>query len=59
MLFIASGFQTDALVSDYSSKANPSTGQKACWAAPPVEASSWRSKVYTQVLSAAKPARRR
>ena len=36
-LFTVSGCQTDALVSDYSSKDKSSTGQKARWAAPPVE----------------------
>lgn len=36
-LSIASGSQTDALVSDYSSKDKPSTGQKALWLAPPIE----------------------
>ncbi len=36
-LFTVSGCQTDALVSDYSSKDSPSIGQEARWAAPPVE----------------------
>jgi len=36
-LFTASGSQTDALVSGYSSKDGPSTGQKAHWVAPPLE----------------------
>src|SRR5258708_38693133 len=40
-LFTVSGCQTDALVSDYSSKDKSSTGQKARWAAPPVE---WRGR---------------
>jgi diketogulonate reductase-like aldo/keto reductase len=35
--FIASGCQTDALVSDYNSKDRPSTGQKPSWLAPPLE----------------------
>jgi len=36
-LSIASGSQTDALLSDCSSKGRPSTGQKPSWLAPPVE----------------------
>src|SRR6266849_8239725 len=44
-LSIASGSQTDALVSDCSSKANPSTGQEACCIAPPVEVSSLRRSI--------------
>jgi hypothetical protein len=36
-LSIASGSQTDVLVSDYSSKDKRSTRQKARWFAPPIE----------------------
>jgi hypothetical protein len=36
-LSIASGSQTDALLSDYSSKELPSVGQKTRWPAPPIK----------------------
>ena|ERR1700674_300968 len=42
-LFTVSGCQTDALVSDYSSKNKSSTGQNARWQAPAVEWSARRS----------------
>jgi hypothetical protein len=37
VLFTVSGYQMDALVSDYSSKGKSSTGQKARWQAAPIE----------------------
>lgn len=36
-LFTVSGFQTDALVSDYNSKNRPSVAQEARWLVPAVE----------------------
>jgi len=36
-LFTVSGYPMEALVSDYSSKDKPSTGQKARWQAAPME----------------------
>ena len=42
-LFTVSGCQTDALVSDYSSKNKSSTGQNARWQAPAVEWPARRS----------------
>jgi hypothetical protein len=42
-LSIVSGSQTDALVSDYSSKSKSSTGQKARWQAPAAEWPARRS----------------
>jgi len=40
-LFTVNGYPMGALESDYGSKDNPSTGQKARWAAPPLERSAW------------------
>ncbi len=42
-LFTVSGCQTDALVSDYSSKERPSIGQEARWLVPAVEWPARRS----------------
>jgi hypothetical protein len=36
-LFTVSGFPTDALLSDYSSRELASIGQKTRWLAPPIE----------------------
>src|SRR5258708_11745174 len=42
-LSIVSGSQTDALVSDYSSKDRPSIGQETRWLVPAVEGPARRS----------------
>jgi diketogulonate reductase-like aldo/keto reductase len=39
-LFTVNGYPMDALESDYGSKGSLSTGQKACWVAPPLECSA-------------------